>query len=127
LSRTGSPEATSRRIDQWLWFARLAKSRSLASCLCAAGAITLNGVVVRKSRHLIRVGDFIAVPQGALCRIVRVAALGSRRGPSAEARSLYEETATLTGTGERDLPWEPLLEDDQPASNLTSGDKYRPK
>ena len=70
----------------------------------------LNGIVVRKARHLIRVGDIIAVPQGVVCRIVRVTALGSRRGPSIEARLLYEETATLAGTGERDLAWEPLLE-----------------
>ena len=56
------------------------------------------------------VGDIIAVPQGVVCRIVRVTALGSRRGPSTEARLLYEETATLAGTGERDLAWEPLLE-----------------
>ena len=110
MSRTGSPTPTSRRLDQWLWFARLAKSRSLALCLCTAGAITLNGAVVRKARHLIRVGDIIAVPQGVVCRIVRVTALGSRRGPSTEARLLYEETATLAGTGERELAWEPLLE-----------------
>jgi len=111
LSRTGSPEPTSRRLDQWLWFARLAKSRSLATCLCTAGAITLNGAVVRKARHQIRVGDMIAVLQGVRCRTVRVTALGWRRGPSIEARLLYEETATPAGADERDLPWEPLLDD----------------
>ena len=93
MTGSGSPEPASRRLDQWLWFARFAKSRSLASRLCTAGAIILNGVVVRKARHLIRIGDIIVVPQGVVSRTIRVKALGSRRGPSSEAQLLYEEAA----------------------------------
>lgn len=111
MSRTGSSEPTSRRLDQWLWFARFAKSRSLASRLCTAGGITLNGAVVRKARHLIRVGDVIIVPQGVRYRAIRVKALGSRRGPSVEAQLLYEEAAAPTGVLEADSPWQPLLAD----------------
>jgi ribosome-associated heat shock protein Hsp15 len=111
LSRSGSPEPTSRRLDQWLWFARFAKSRSLASRLCTAGAINLNGAVVRKARHLVRIGDIIVVPQGVLSRTIRVKALGSRRGPSSEAQLLYEETAAPAGVVELDPPWRPLLGD----------------
>jgi ribosome-associated heat shock protein Hsp15 len=110
LSRSGSPGPTSRRLDQWLWFARFAKSRSLASRLCTAGAIILNGVVVRKARHLIRIGDVIVIPHGFISRTVRVKALGSRRGPSSEAQLLYEETAPA-GVLELDPPWRPLLAD----------------
>jgi ribosome-associated heat shock protein Hsp15 len=112
LSRTGSSERTSRRLDQWLWFARFAKSRSLASRLCTAGTIILNGVVVRKARHLIRIGDIIVVPQGVLSRTIRVKALGSRRGPSSEAQLLYEEAAAPAGVFELDPPWRPLLAED---------------
>jgi len=111
LSRSGSPGPTSRRLDQWLWFARFAKSRSLASRLCTAGAIILNGVVVRKAKHLIRIGDIIVVPQGVLFRTIRVKALGSRRGPSSEAQLLYEESAAPSGVLELDRPWRPLLAD----------------
>ncbi|MBV8132843.1 MAG: RNA-binding S4 domain-containing protein [Alphaproteobacteria bacterium] len=107
---SGTPGPTSRRLDQWLWFARFANSRSLASRLCTAGAIILNGVVVSKARHLIRVGDIIVVPQGVLSRTIRVKALGWRRGPSIEARLLYEEAAPAAVL---DLysPWKPLLAD----------------
>ena len=111
MSGSGSPGPTSRRLDQWLWFARLAKSRSLASRLCTAGVIILNGVVVRKARHLIRIGDIIVVPQGVLSRTIQVKALGSRRGPSSEAQLLYEETAAPAGVLELDPPWRPLLVD----------------
>jgi ribosome-associated heat shock protein Hsp15 len=76
-----------------------------------AGAIMLNGIVVRKARHLIRVGDIIVVPQGVLSRTIRVRALGARRGPAIEAQSLYEETLAPTGMVELDPPWKPLLAD----------------
>ena len=111
MSRSGSLSPTSRRLDQWLWFARFAKSRSLASRHCTAGAIILNGVVVRKARHLIRIGDIIVVPQGVLSRTIRVKALGSRRGPSSEAQLLYEEAAAPAGELDPDPPWRPLLAD----------------
>lgn len=111
MSGSGSPAPTSRRLDQWLWFARFAKSRSLASRLCTAGAIILNGVVVRKARHLIRIGDIIVIPQGVVSRTIRVKALGLRRGPSSEAQLLYEEAAAPTGASEFYPPWRPLLAD----------------
>ena len=100
-----------RRLDQWLWFARLAKSRSLAARLCAAGAVTLNGAAIRKPNRLVHIGDAVAAPQGAWQRTVRVLALGARRGPPAEARLLYEEAATPVPRATRAAAWEPLLAD----------------
>jgi len=112
--RTPGPERAKTRLDQWLWFARLAKSRSLAARLCAAGAVRVNGGSVKKPNQTVRVGDFVVVPQGEWQRTVRVVALGLRRGPAAEARALYEETATAR---RRDPApdWVPLLEEDDPA------------
>lgn len=85
------PKTASRRLDQWLWFARLAKSRSLAARLCAGGAVAVNSKPVTKAGHVVRPGDAVSVPQGTLRRLVRVAELGTRRGPAAEAGLLYEE------------------------------------
>jgi ribosome-associated heat shock protein Hsp15 len=108
----GRPLGPSRRLDQWLWFARLVKTRSLAARLCTAGAVILNGLPVRKSNRIIRVGDVIVSPQGAYQRTVRVLALGSRRGPATEARLLYEEIATPVRLAELGPAWEPLLTED---------------
>jgi ribosome-associated heat shock protein Hsp15 len=112
LTESGSPEPTSRRLDQWLWFARFVKSRSTASRLCTGGSIILNGVVVEKARHLIRVGDIIVVPQGTHFRTIRVKGLGSRRGPSIEAQSLYEAATVPVCVSELETPWKPLLMED---------------
>ena len=108
----GSPLVLGRRLDQWLWFARLIKTRSLAARLCTVGAVTLNGLPARKPNRIIRVGDVIESPQGTYQRTVRVLALGSRRGPAIEARRLYEEIAAPARLAEMGPAWEPLLSDD---------------
>src|SRR5262245_25432937 len=80
-----------QRLDRWLWFARLAKSRTLAAELVSAGKIRVNRVKAAKSSQLVRVGDVITSAARIEIRIVRVRALGSRRGPATEAVALYEE------------------------------------
>jgi ribosome-associated heat shock protein Hsp15 len=109
-----APERAKTRLDQWLWFARLAKSRSLAARLCAAGAVAINGTTITKPNQAVRVGDFVVVPQGGYQRTVRVLALGLRRGPASEARGLYEEIAAARL---RDIApiWVPLLDQDDAA------------
>ena len=106
------PERAKARLDQWLWFARFVKSRSLAARLCTAGAVTINGSAVKKPKQAVRIGDIVVLPQGGWQRTVRVLALGARRGPAIEARVLYEEAATALRL--RDLApvpdWVPLLD-----------------
>ena len=106
-----TPDRVSRRLDQWLWFARFAKSRSLAARLCSASAVAVKGAVVAKANHAVRAGDTVTVPQGPWQRTVRVIALGDRRGPASEARALFEETTAIRRA---DLApqWERLLADD---------------
>jgi ribosome-associated heat shock protein Hsp15 len=116
--------ANRARLDQWLWFARFVKSRSLAARLCAAGAVSLNGSMITKANQAVRVGDVIVLPQGGWQRTVRVVALGVRRGPAAEARLLYQEAAAAARLRDRAAgSWVPLLDPedpvDRPAANLT--------
>jgi ribosome-associated heat shock protein Hsp15 len=114
IPTTADDERTKTRLDQWLWFARFAKSRSLAARLCAAGAIAVNGSPVKKANHLIRVGDIVLVPQGGWQHTVRVASLGMRRGPAIEARLLYEEAALSVRLADLAPAWMPLLGTDDP-------------
>ncbi len=114
ISTIAEAERTKPRLDQWLWFARFAKSRSLAARLCAAGAVAVNGSPVKKANHLIRVGDIVLVPQGGWQHTVRVAALGIRRGPAIEARLLYEEAALSVRLADLAPAWMPLLGTDDP-------------
>jgi ribosome-associated heat shock protein Hsp15 len=102
------PNRASRRLDQWLWFARFAKSRSLAARLCAAGEIEVNRVAVAKPNHGVKAGDIVTLPQGPWRRTVEVLALGTRRGPAVEAQTLFRETGAARRANLAPS-WEPLL------------------
>ncbi|HEY1798753.1 MAG TPA: RNA-binding S4 domain-containing protein [Stellaceae bacterium] len=97
-----------RRLDQWLWFARFVKSRSLAARLCTGGAVSVNGEKAKKASQAIRPGDLLGLRLGKSRRQIRIVALGDRRGPALEARGLYDEIEVE----ERPAPeWQSLLEE----------------
>jgi ribosome-associated heat shock protein Hsp15 len=81
------------RLDKWLWYARFYKSRTLATDACSAGCIRVNGTRTDKPHHPLKAGDVLTFPHGSCIRIIRVLAIGARRGPAAEARLLYEDLA----------------------------------
>ena len=77
------------RLDKWLWQARFFKSRSLASKICEAGKVRVDGEIVRKSHYTVRVGNVLTFPKARDVQVVRIEALGTRRGPATEARTLF--------------------------------------
>ena len=81
------------RLDKWLWFARFAKTRADAQKLLDRGQVTLNGKPATKASTTVRVGDALSIVTGPMRHPVTVAALGTRRGPAAEAQTLYERSA----------------------------------
>jgi ribosome-associated heat shock protein Hsp15 len=106
------PQRDKARLDQWLWYARFAKTRSLAARLCAAGAVSLNGAPIHKANQAVRIGDILVFPQGGWQRSVRVLGLGARRGPAVEARLLYEEIAEALRLSAAAAPWESILSEE---------------
>ncbi|MDH3241525.1 MAG: RNA-binding S4 domain-containing protein [Alphaproteobacteria bacterium] len=83
------------RVDKWLWHARFFKSRSLAQRLLDGGRLRINGNRVTKSHAVVAPGDVLTFPKGPHVRVVRVAALGTRRGPASEAAALYEDLSPI--------------------------------
>ncbi|HEY0628330.1 MAG TPA: RNA-binding S4 domain-containing protein [Sphingomicrobium sp.] len=79
------------RLDRYLFFIRLVKSRTLAQGLIEEGKVRVDGKRVTKTSEEVRVGAVIAMPLRGDVRILRVLALPSRRGPASEARACYEE------------------------------------
>lgn len=79
------------RLDKWLWQARFFKSRSLARKICAKGHVRVDGQVVRKAHYVVRVGHVLTFRMAKKICVVRIAALGERRGPATEAQMLYSE------------------------------------
>src|SRR4051794_337734 len=88
------------RLDKFLWFARIVKTRSLAQSLAEEGRLRIDGRVVTRAHAPVRVGDVLSFAVHGRVRVVRVGALPIRRGPPAEAKLLYAE-----------LPERPLTSD----------------
>jgi ribosome-associated heat shock protein Hsp15 len=84
-------EGAPLRLDKWLWFARFVKTRSLATRLIVEGRMRVNGAPTQKAHYTVKVGDVLTFPLGPHIRVIKVAALGSRRGPAPEAQALYED------------------------------------
>ena len=89
--------ADSLRLDKFLWFARIVKTRGQAQALAEEGRIRIAGRVIDRAHAPVRVGDVLSFAQRGQVRVLRVEALPGRRGPPAEARTLYSE---LTREGE---------------------------
>ena len=79
------------RLDRYLFFIRLVKSRTLAQALIEEGHVRIDGKHVAKSSEEIRVGSVIALPLRGGVRVLRVTSLPTRRGPASEARLAYRE------------------------------------
>lgn len=79
------------RIDKFLWFARLAKTRKAAQDMAEGGRLRLAGRIVDRAHLPVRIGDVLTFAQRGEVRVLRIEALPARRGPPAEARALYSE------------------------------------
>jgi ribosome-associated heat shock protein Hsp15 len=83
--------AEALRLDKFLWFARIVKTRALAQTLAEQGRLRISGRVADRAHTAVRVGDVLSFAMRGEVRVLRVEALPVRRGPPAEARALYTE------------------------------------
>ena len=79
------------RVDKWLWHARFFKTRSLAASRTKTGVVRINGTVTHKPSSTVGPGDVLTFAQGDYIRVIRIEALGERRGPAPEAQTLYTD------------------------------------
>ena len=83
--------ALKQRIDKWLFFTRIVKSRSLAAKLAAGGRVRINRDKIDQASHGIKIGDVVTVTLDRRILIYKVRELGERRGSFPEAQLLYED------------------------------------
>jgi ribosome-associated heat shock protein Hsp15 len=81
------------RIDKFLFFVRLIKSRTLAQKLVEEGHIRIDGKPIGRAHAEVRPGMVLTVPIGGGVRVIRVVALPARRGPAPEAQACYADLA----------------------------------
>lgn len=98
------------RLDKWLWQARFFKTRSLSAKLVSGGHVRVNSTRVSKPAVGVSVGDVLTFPQAKDVRVIKVLALGERRGPAPEAATLYEDLDPPVRTPKDPVPQAPKFE-----------------
>lgn len=79
------------RLDKFLWFARLTKSRALAQEIAAGGHMRIDGRTIDRAHANVAPGNVLSFPLHGRVRVIRIAALPARRGNAPEARACYED------------------------------------
>lgn len=96
-TKADGAHGTAQRLDKWLWFARIVKSRSLAQKLVGGGHVRVNRDKTTTPAKPVRAGDVLTIAVAGDVRLLRVRAPGVRRGPAPEARELYEDLQPRPG------------------------------
>jgi len=81
--------ADTMRLDRWLWWVRLTKTRSAAAGIAADGRLRIDGRVIDRAHAAVRIGNVLTFAANGGVRVVRVEALPHRRGPAPEAQACY--------------------------------------
>ncbi|MBV7396828.1 RNA-binding S4 domain-containing protein [Mameliella sediminis] len=96
--------ASKIRIDKWLWQARFFKTRSLSAKVVSGGSCRVNGTPVAKPAFMVAPGDVLTFSKEREVRVIKVLALGERRGPAPEAQALYEDLSPPEPKSGEDVP-----------------------
>jgi ribosome-associated heat shock protein Hsp15 len=79
------------RLDKFLFFARLTKTRALAQKILGESHIRVDGQPITSAHVKINVGQVITMPLHQHIRVIKVEALPIRRGPASEAQQCYTD------------------------------------
>lgn len=83
--------ADKQRLDKWLWFARVVKTRTLAAKLILDGHVRVNAQRIETPAKAVGPGDVLTIALEGSVAVLRIVGIGARRGPFSEARLLYED------------------------------------
>ena len=89
------------RLDKFLWFSRLVKTRALAQALAEEGRLRLDGRVIDRAHVPVRPGSVLTFSLNGRVRVIRVEALPGRRGPPAEAAACLCDLSPVVDAGPR--------------------------
>lgn len=79
------------RIDKYLFFIRLVKTRGLAQKLVEDHHLRIDGRVAERAHAEVKVGNILTFPLNGQVRVIRVKAMPNRRGPAPEAQACYSD------------------------------------
>lgn len=104
-------DGSRQRIDKWLFFSRMVKSRSLAQGHVQSGHVRINGQRIAQPSHMVKPGDKVELSLDRRDLVLIVKSGGERRGPYEEARLLYDDQSPLPDETKRLTAYEQATRD----------------
>ena len=88
-------EKKTLRLDIYLYYIRIFKSRSLATKFILTNRLRISGQVTQKPHKMISVGDVLTMTINDNIKILKVLDIPSRRGPYPESLNFYEDITPI--------------------------------
>ena len=92
---SNTSEKKNIRLDLFLFYIRMFKSRNLATKFIISNRLRISGQVTQKPHKLISRGDVLSLPIQDNVKILKVVDIPNRRGPFLEALNYYEDLTPL--------------------------------
>ena len=83
------------RLDIYLYYIRLFKSRSIATKFILTNRLRISGQVTQKPHKMISVGDVLTMTINDNIKILKVLDIPTRRGPYPESLNFYEDITPI--------------------------------
>ena len=88
-------EKKTLRLDIYLYYIRIFKSRSIATKFVLTNRLRISGQVTQKPHKMISVGDVLTMTINNNIKILKVLDIPSRRGPYSESLNFYEDITPI--------------------------------
>ena len=88
-------EKKNLRLDTYLYYIRIFKSRSLATKFVLTNRLRISGQVTQKPHRMISIGDVLTMTINDNIKILKVLDIPKRRGPYSESLSFYQDLSSI--------------------------------
>ena len=92
---SGILEKKTIRLDIYLYYIRIFKSRSIASKFVSTNRLRISGQVTQKPHKMISIGDVLTITINDNIKILKVLDIPNRRGPYSESLNFYEDITPI--------------------------------
>ena len=83
------------RLDIYLYYIRIFKSRSIATKFVSTNRLRISGQVTQKPHKMISIGDVLTITINDNIKILKVLDIPNRRGPYSESLNFYEDITPI--------------------------------
>jgi len=83
------------RLDIYLYYIRIFKSRSIATKFVSTNRLRISGQVTQKPHKMISIGDVLTITINDNIKILKVLDIPKRRGPYSESLNFYEDITPI--------------------------------